>query len=299
MRRLDRTQRHQYFAPDVPPALRVEPGETIRVETSSLLTLYPDGGIPARYEAISLPVTGPVFVEGARPGDALRVEIRAIDLPTGRGVVMALPGLGVMGNENTTFTTKLVTYDNKHVYFNDRIKIPVRKMVGKIGTAPRERAWSSAPGPHGGNLDNTHIGEGSLVYLPVSVDGGLLYVGDLHAAQGDGEPFSGVESEGDVVLSAEVERGLAIENPVVVTAEAVVTCGAGVTLEAAVQNATRDAIRLLEAELRLSHAEACMLCTIGCDIRLSQVMNPLLGAKVVVPRTLLPGGSRWSLPTGP
>lgn len=297
MKRLTRAHRHGYFAPDLPPALVVEAGETFRLEAASLLTLYPDGRIPPRYEAISIPVTGPVFVQGAARGAALRVSIRSIELPSGRGVVMALPGLGVMGGENTTFATRVVRYDDKHVYFNDRIQVPVRKMVGKIGTAPAEPVWSSVPGPHGGNLDNTHIGEGSLVYLPVWVDGGLLYLGDLHAAQGDGEPFSGVECEGEVVLTADSESGLSIENPVVVTAEAVVTCGAGATLEDAVRTATRDAIHLLEAELGLSHAEACMLCTIGCDIRLSQVMNPLVGAKVVVPRDLLPAGSRWALPT--
>jgi amidase len=298
VQRVERTHRHGHFAPDVPPALRVEPGEAFRVETASLLTLYPDGRIPPRYEAISIPVTGPVFVAGARPGTALRVSILSIELPTGRGVVMALPGLGVMGGESTTFTTRVVGYDDKLVYFDDRIQVPVRKMVGKIGTAPVERVWSSVPGPHGGNLDNTHIGEGSLVYLPVRVDGGLLYLGDLHAAQGDGEPFSGVESEGDVVLRVDLEPALAIGSPVVLTAEAVVTCGAGATLEDAVRDATRGAIRLLETELGLSHAEACMLCTIGCDIRLSQVMNPLVGAKVIVPRALLPAGSRWALPPG-
>ena len=148
-----------------------------------------------------------------------------------------------------------------------------------------------------GTSTTPHIGEGSLVYLPIWVDGGLLYLGDLHAAQGDGEPFSGVECEGEVVLAVDSSRDLSIENPVVVTADAVVTCGAGATLEDAVRTATHDAIHLLEAELGLSHAEACMLCTIGCDIRLSQVMNPLVGAKVVVSRDLLPARRRWGLPT--
>ena len=286
--------RGSHFSPEVEPALRVKGGETFRLEAASLLTMYPDGNIPPVYEKVSIPVTGPVYVEGARPGAILRVEVESIELPTGRGVVLTVPGNGTMGGEVEEFSFKTVTYDEEFVYFNDKVRVPVRKMIGKIGTAPREPVWSSAPGPHGGNLDNNQITEGAVVYLPIYVEGAFLYGGDLHAAQGDGEPFCGVESEGMVVLRVDVRDDLEITDPVVVTPDAVITSGAAVKMEEAVQIATRNAILLLSHELGLSHAEACMLCSIGCDIRLSQVMNPLMGVKVVIPRALIPTSSSWA-----
>lgn len=289
MKVLTKQHRGGYFSPDVEPALRVTSGELFRVETASLLTVYPNGNIPS--DGITVPVTGPVWVEGARAGCTMRVTVERIEL-SGKGVVMSLPGTGVLGSEASEFRTKVVTYDERFVYFSGEVRIPVHKVIGKIGTAPRERVRSGIPGPHGGNLDNTHITEGASVYLPIYVDGGLLYVGDLHAAQGDGEPFGGVESEGEVVLRAEVRDDLQITDPVVVTPDAVVTCSAAPTLEDAVRAATRNAIVLLSQELGLSHTEACMVCSIGCDIRLSQVTNPLNGAKVVIPRTLL-STARW------
>ncbi len=287
--------RRRHFSPHVDPVLAVRPGEPFRVHAASLLTMYPDGRIPPTYEAVSIPVTGPVSVNGAKRGDALRVSIERIDL-TGRGVLMTLPGIGLVGNEADTFATRVVSYDDTYVHFDDRIRLPVRKMVGKIGTAPEEPVWSSVPGPHGGNLDNTHVGEGSAIYLPVSVDGGLLYAGDLHAAQGDGEPFCGVESEGSVVLRADLSEGLGLTDPVVVTADAIVTCGAARTLDEAVRAATRNALAILQGDLDLSRTEACMLLSIGCELRLSQVMNPLQGAKVVIPRRLFAPSSRWAAP---
>lgn len=285
--------RHRHFSPEVEPVLSVRPGEPFRIEAASLLTLYPDGRIPPRYEAISIPVTGPVRVEGARPGDALRVSVDRIEL-AGRGVLMTLPGIGLLGDQAEAFVTRVVSYDDAWVRFDDRIQIPVRKMVGKIGTAPAEPVWSSAPGPHGGNLDNTHVGEGAAVYLPVVVEGALVYAGDLHAAQGDGEPFCGVESEGAVELRAEVCEGLGLSDPVVVTPDAVVACGAAKTLEEAVRAAARNALAILGRDLGLSRTDACLLLSVGCEMRLSQVMNPLPGAKVVIPRRLLASSARWA-----
>jgi amidase len=295
MRVVSIDHRHRHFSPHVEPALTVRAGEPFRIEAASLLTMYPDGKIPPTYEAVSIPVTGPVRVEGARPGDALRVSIDRIDL-VGRGVLMTLPGIGLVGDEAEAFATRVVSYDDTHVRFDDRIRIPVRKMVGKIGTAPREPAWSSVPGPHGGNLDNTHLGEGASIYLPVAVEGGLLYAGDLHAAQGDGEPFCGVESEGAVDLRADLCEDLGLGDPVVVTPEAVVACGAARTLEEAVRAATRNALEILRREAGLSRTEACMLLSVGCEMRLSQVMNPLPGAKVIIPRRLLESSPRWAPP---
>lgn len=294
MKSVSKEYRGNHFSAKIEPALQVERGEIVRIEVASLLTMYPDGKIPPVYESFSIPITGPIYVKDATVGCVLRVTIEKIDLPTGRGVLLTLPGIGVLGAEAKEFSTKVVQYDEKFVYFNEKVRVPVQKMVGKIGTAPKEPLRSSLPGPHGGNLDNNHVGEGATVYLPVYVDGAFFYAGDLHAAQGDGEPFSGVESEGEIVVRLDVRTDLEITDPVVVTPDAIITNGTGAKLEDAVEAATRNAILLLSREIGLSHTEACMLCSIGCEIRLSQVMNPLAGAKVIIPRSLLPSPNRWT-----
>lgn len=288
MKVLAKQYRNSYFSPDFEPALRVEPNAPFRIEAASLLTIYPDGKIPV--DGFVVPVTGPVWIEGAKVGHTIKVVVERIDL-NGKGVVMTIPGSGVLGSEAAELHTKVVEYDEKFVYFGE-MRIPVHKMIGKIGTTPSERVRSGLPGAHGGNLDNTHITEGSAVYLPVFVEGGLLCVGDLHAAQGDGEAFCGVESEGEVVLRVELSDDLNVTDPVVVTPEDVVVCGAAETIDDAIRLATRNTIALLKQELGLSHADACIVCSIGCDIRLSQVTNALKGAKVVIPRALLLS-ARW------
>jgi len=289
MKVLTKEHRHTHFSPHVKPALRVAPGEPFRIEAGSLLTAYPDGNIPS--DGIVIPITGPIWVEGARVGQTLRVSVERIKL-SGVGVLMTLPGMGVLGGEVSEYRTKVVRFDEEFVYFSDKIRVPVHKMIGKIGTAPTEPVRSGLPGSHGGNLDNTHVTEGASVYLPIFVDGALLFAGDLHGAQGDGEAFSGLESEGEVVLRAEVREDLSVTDPVIVSRDAVVTCGAARTLEDAVRAASKNAIDLLRHELGLSHGDACMLCSIGCEIRVSQVTNALNGAKVVIPKSLL-SSSRW------
>ena len=290
MKVLTKEHRHTQFSPHIKPALWVASGESFRIEAGSLLTAYPDGNIPA--DGIVIPVTGPVWVEGARAGQTLRVSVERIQL-SGVGVLLTLPGMGVLGSEVSEYRTKVVRFDEECVYFSDKVRVPVHKMIGKIGTAPKEPVRSGMPGSHGGNLDNTHVTEGASIYLPIFVDGALLFAGDLHAAQGDGEAFSGLESEGEVLLRAEVREDLAITDPVIVSRDAVVTCGAGPTLEEAVRTASRNAIALLRQELGLSHSDACMVCSIGCEIRLSQVTNALNGAKVVIPKCLL-SSTRWT-----
>ena len=118
--------------------------------------------------------TGPIAVEGAEPGSALKVDIVKIELTAGEGAIVAIPGRGAWAKRISQPSYKVVTYDSDYVYFNDRIKIPIRRMVGKVGVAPAAgKIKCDTSGSHGGNMDITDITDGASVYLPVYVRGGL------------------------------------------------------------------------------------------------------------------------------
>lgn len=293
MRTLRRSVCSDYFAANVEPALRVKKGESFCLELASFLTVYPDGKLPTDAGKLTIPIHGPVYVEGAIAGAVLKVYIEHIEL-SGQGVIMALPGKGPLGENITKCIYKVVSYDEHVVYFDSRIKIPVKKMIGKIGTAPLGTPpHSSIPGPHGGNMDNKHITEGCYVYLPIYVDGAFLYTGDLHAAQGDGEMVTGVESEGSVILWCDVQKDLSLSYPVIVTQEAIVCTGAAETLQEAARVAARNSVNLLMAEWGLSFSEAYMLCGVASDLCIAQMINPLVGIKIVTPLSVLTESSRW------
>ena len=133
------------------------------------------------------PSTGPLYINQAEQGDTLIVKIINIELnPT--GIIVSKPNNGVFGMEVKDRVTKLVEIINNQVEFNDQIKFDVKPMIGCIGCAPiAGDIPSSTPNNHGGNLDNRKITIGSILELPVFVDGALLAMGDLHAAMGDGE----------------------------------------------------------------------------------------------------------------
>lgn len=133
------------------------------------------------------PATGAVYVEGAKPGDILKVTIDKIELAD-NGVMMVEPGLGVMGHRIEESEVKMIPIEGKEAVFNDKIRIPLNPMIGVIGVAPEEGEISNGtPGAHGGNMDTKLIAEGSTLYLPVFQEGALFGLGDLHAAMGDGE----------------------------------------------------------------------------------------------------------------
>lgn len=150
------------------------------------------------------PATGPIFVEGAMPGDVLRVKIEKLDIAE-QGVMVVEPNQGVMGHRISKMEAKIIPIMNGKAIFNE-IEIPLNPMIGVIGVAPEgEGVNCGTPGPHGGNMDNKMITEGATLYFPVFVEGALFGLGDLHAAMGDGEiSVSGIEVPGRVTITLDV-----------------------------------------------------------------------------------------------
>lgn len=234
-----------------------------------------------------MPCTGPVAVEGAVPGTSLRVDILAIE-PAEQGFMPLKPGLGILGSEVTKESTLAVPVDMaKGVLRLGPIVVPLHLMVGAIGTAPLGKPIpSNTPGDHGGNLDAREIAPGATLCLPVFAPGALLALGDLHAAMGDGELCGlGVETSGRVKLRVHLSPE-PLRRPRVETPEAWVTLATGATLEEALRNAALDMLDLIRREYGVELDIAYRLLSIAGQAGISQVVDPLLGAKVAFPKNL-------------
>ena len=287
------TKDHRVFAfdGDAEPALRVPAGTRLRLETADCF----DDQVRAPGDVLDAidwdrvnPATGPVWVEGAGPGDILSVLIEAIDVAP-QGVMAVAPGVGVHGAEILEQAHRLVAIEDGTARIAEGVAVPVRPMIGVIGVAPPGAPVSTAsPGAHGGNMDTRLIGEGAVLYLPVAHEGALFAAGDLHAAMGDGEICgTGVEVGGSIVVRLDVRRDLRIEEPVLETAELVVTISSAVTLDEAAEAATRNMTRLLMDRLGFSLEVATMVMSAGGDLQVSQIVDPLRTARFALPKNTI------------
>ena len=283
--------RTKYFGTGDPIAARIRSGDTFTLECSSFSEGFTLQTIETlQSELAFIAVTGPLWIEGALPGDTLKIDIKKLEIVRDFGCVVLLPGRGAFGDEISQFTMRGVPLDRSHAHFNKAIKIPLRPMLGMVGVAPAgEPVRCNVPGPHGGNMDNNHIREGASVYLPVFVDGAYFSAGDAHAVQGDGEiGLSAVECEMLATLRIEVLHNFQISRPLVVSDGLTMTVAEGATLDEAAAIALHDMARLLSEANELSLSEAVMLLSVAADVHVCQLVNPLVGVKVIVSSSLLP-----------
>jgi amidase len=271
-------------------AATVESGEVFEVASSSFTEGY---SFETMHELVLeqavAPLTAPIIVSGAAPGDVVRVDVLDLRFARDFGCILLLPGRGAFPDVTPELHARPVRITDSLVEFSDAIRIPTRKMLGKVSVAPAgDRVHSSTPGRHGGNMDNTEIGIGSSVYLPVFVEGAHLGIGDAHAVQGDGEVgISAVEVEMVSVLRATVIKSLDLRVPIVRSGRSVMTMGVGSTLDEAAKEALGELGRLVRQRHRLDEQEVAMLLSIACDVHVAQLVNPLVGVKAKVPEHLL------------
>ena len=195
---IDKSKHIFAFGPNLKPAAEAENEEIVIFETLDALS----NQITSEEQTLEVvdfskvnPATGPLYVKGAKPGDALKVDILDIEVAD-RGVVLTAPKAGVLGDKVKKPKTKVCKIEDGYVYFGD-IRIPARPMIGVIGVASLEEIPCGKPGKHGGNMDTKLIRKGTTLYLPVFVEGGLLAIGDLHAVMGEGKfVFRRVKSRG-------------------------------------------------------------------------------------------------------
>lgn len=273
------------------PVAHASSGDTIIFETydcfSNELTQegqdYPSSG----WDRVN-PATGPLYVEGAKPGDILRVEILDIVLDS-QGVMWVGPGSGALGHVLTEQRTKIIPVVDGKAMFNDRLALEVNPMIGVIGTAPGdEEIPTGTPGAHGGNMDCKRIGKGSAVFLPVNVPGALLAMGDVHALMGDGEVIvCGMEIAAQITVKVDVLKGLALPLPMVVAGSHVMTIASEITLDQAAVTASEMMLQFIQQALNMDLQEAGMLLSIMGDLHICQIVDPLMTARMEFPLWIL------------
>jgi amidase len=274
-----------------PPVQTIDPGSVLCFETWDARTgtiQREDDLLDKPHPKGSNPATGPILVRGAEPGDGLVVEILDVKLAS-RGWTAIRPKQGVLGHLVTDYRSKLIDIVDGMVIFGDRIRFPIRPMVGVIGTAPGgDGVANSHPGPHGGNMDHNDVRVGARVHLPVFVPGALLAIGDVHATMGDGEiSIAALEICGEVTVRVELVKGENPARPWIDFPNCWISTGDGPTASDAVRVACEEMARLLRAKLGLPTEEAYMLLSIRGDVKMSQCCDPgrlPTTARVVMPK---------------
>jgi len=272
---------------------RIAPGETLEFEVadSSAKQLSPASSVAdvARLDFSKInPVSGPVFIEGARPGDILRVTLLSF-APSGWGWTANIPGFGLLADEFKEPALHLWKYDAQTLapaMFGRWGKVPLKPFTGTIGVAPAEPGLHSIVPPRrvGGNMDVRDIAQGTELFLPVEVTGALFSVGDTHAAQGDGEVCgTAIESPMRVALKFELIEQTPLSFPRFRTPGPVsrhldekgyeATTGIGPDLMQAARAAVRGMVDLLTFRHGMPAVEAYMLCSVCGDLRISEIVD--------------------------
>jgi amidase len=266
------------------PAIVVADGATLRFETRNPFGMLFEEGEP--YRAVSTSVTGPVYVDGARPNTALRIDVLELIPLEDHGYVLLRVGRGGFGADLRRDVIRRVAFDRTTVHFSKDIAVPARWMIGKIGLAPLgDPVPSSWPMETGGNLDNRLIAPGARVYLPVAVEGALLAIGDCHAAMGDGESaLSGVEIDAAVTVRCTVVQNWAYRFPIVVNSSVVAPMGIGANLTEAAEAVLRNTQEILVERAHLNREDAAMLISVAGDLEVCQIVNPRITMRLVLPR---------------
>ena len=268
------------------PVLTVFSGEQVMFETQDcfsgqLLTIEGTKNAKIDWAHIN-PATGPLAIQGAEPGDMIEVEIQRIVL-SDQGIIATAPGWGPLGNRVNRLVVKKVQIRNNMVFFDRDITLPVSPMVGVIGTAPAEHDIPcTIPGAHGGNMDVKVIQEGSRVFLPVFVPGGLIALGDVHALMADGEVCgTAVECSADVYTTIKLHKNVKFFWPIVVknNKECFVIIVAE-TLDRAIEIAIETFTTLCQEVYHYSWYKAYMLASITADIELCQLVNPAISVRL-------------------
>ncbi|MBT3341934.1 MAG: acetamidase [Gemmatimonadetes bacterium] len=278
----------------IPPVLEIDSGDTVVFETFDARsgTIQSDTDLLDHpHPAGSNPATGPVHVRHAEPGDGLVVTVEAIDLADA-GFLAVKKGQGLLAHRADTYVTRIVPIVDGIVHFG-HLRFPANPMVGVIGTVPvGEGISTSYAGAHGGNMDNRYIGPGSRVHLPVTVEGALLGVGDVHGAMGDGEiTFIGLEICAEVTARIELVKGAGTRRPLVETHDHWITTGDGDDLGEAARMAAGEMVDLLQERLEVSFEDAYMLMSAAVDVQICQCCEPgefPVTTRAVVSRQLVP-----------
>ena len=279
------------FSPQLKPIAQIEQGEEVLLQTHDCF----EGQIQTTQDLVDAldwahvnPATGPLYISGARPGDVLRIDILEIQVGEQSSMV-TIPGEGALGDVITQMETAILKLERGQVVFKDKVRLPMRPMIGVIGVAPASgEVPTGTPGAHGGNMDCTLMAAGNWVYFTVGVEGALFGAGDLHAAMGDGEiVVCGAETPGAVRFKANVVDLPGLPTPFIETPDLVATIFSAPTLDEAADGATHHMAQFLTDFAGIPLNDAGMLMSLVGQLKFCQVVDPLKTVRFEFPKSVL------------
>lgn len=279
-------QTHNKFSSSIKPVLKVKSGAVIEVFTEEASdqelnfnsTAESIAGINAN---LIHPITGPVYVEGAKPGDIITVNLLEIEIGDW-GWLAIFPGFGILAEEFTEPYLRNFKLDDKNrtINFQDRINVKLKPFPGVMGVAPATEKLLTTipPRANGGNMDNPFLVEGTLVHFPVFVEGALFSIGDCHAAQGLGEVCgTAIEAPMRIVYRITVhtpnKSDAIMHEPQYENNEYYAVSAYGTTIIEASKKASRYMVDYLEKNFNLSREDAYLLCSIAGDLHIVEVVD--------------------------
>jgi acetamidase/formamidase len=299
-----------YYDARLKPVLKIASGDTVRVETMVAGGLervrmagVPESEIPDSLKRVedsvtdrgpgAHPLTGPIYVEGAQPGDVVELKILGFEFLHPFGVTGFRPGSGTIPDDFPYARLKLIRIKPGAgtVEFRPGVTLKLAPFWGSIGVAPptlMHRVSSGPPGAHAGNLDNKELIAGSTLFLPVHVPGALISIGDGHGLQGDGEvTVTALETSLRGTVQIFVRKGKQIRWPRAETPTHFITMGLHPDLNEAARMATREMIDFLVSEKGMSRDDAYILCSLGVDLHVTQVVDDTKGIHAMLPKAIL------------
>ena len=298
-----------YYDPAVKPVLRISSGDTVRVETMIARGLQrlraagvKEDEIPESLKTVERavtergpgahPMSGPIWIEGAEPGDSLEIKIVSFEFLHPYGVSGFIPGGGTLPDEFPYVGFHLVRFDPRAgtATFVPGVTLPLAPFFGSIGVAPHPlvgRISSGPPGPHVGNLDNKELVAGSTLYVPVHVPGALLSIGDGHAMQGDGEVTgTALETSLRGTVQVTLRKGKRLTWPRAETPTHYIAMGLHTDLDEAAKLATLEMIDFLVTEKKMNRDQAYVLCSVAADLRVTQIVDVTKGVHVMLAKSI-------------
>jgi len=289
MKRLGREHHIYFLDPAAAPAITIDSGDELEVETWDAFEGLRDA---AAFEAKTDkgPATGPIAVNGAEPGDALKIEFLSIVPKAAEGAAhMVMSNRGFLDDQFTEPGCLRIAIEGDHCVLPCGIRLPVRASMGFVATTPEHRqSTASDSGPYGGDIDMQELVTGSTLYLPVIVPGGLLALGDCHAAVADGAVAgTGAECASDTQIRVILEKGANLAMPRALTPDHLVVLSYGQDLGQAMRDATRQMVDFLSREKGMAPYDAYTLLSLAGDIRVSRTFRDISSVKMLLPRAVL------------
>jgi acetamidase/formamidase len=319
----------ELFKPDSTPILRVQSGDRLVMDTVSHEGILADQGDTIEFltsggvkredilaDQIQIKatvpktgpgphvITGPIYVEGAEPGDVLEIKTVSIDYRVPYGVISNRHGRGALPGEypenGAPIYTKVIPLDTARNigYFKPTnglpdIEIPLKPFMGIMGIVPadpEEAVNSVPPGNYGGNIDIKWLGVGTSLYLPVQVPGALFYSGDPHCAQGNGEvALTAIECSLTPTFELIVHKDMQLESPMAETPDAWIAIGLNEDLDEAMKDSVREYLRIANEEYGLTKPDALLLGSAAIDFEVSQVVDIVKGIHGMIPKQMFAG----------